>query len=121
MALAVSLLGTVLGSQPAAGGDPIQSAVMESKVTVHSCKITLANCLSKRQAHIHTETHRSLTLPAAGVYPDNKERTRVWGCAWVCAFVLVCPREIESANREEEVFYASGPTRVHEWKVYSQT
>lgn len=101
MALAVSLQGVVLGSQPAAGGEPIQSVVMESKVTVHSCKIAMANCLSKRHraekhtyTHTHTltQTHRSLTLPATVVYPDNKKGA--CGCVWVRAFVLVCPRKI---------------------------
>lgn len=65
VALAVSLLGIVLGSQPAAGGEPIQSAVMESKVTVHSCKITLANCLSKRhgaEKHTYTQKHTDHSL-----------------------------------------------------------
>lgn len=47
VALAVSLQVVVLGGRPAVGGEPIQSAVMESKVIVHSCKIAVANCLSR--------------------------------------------------------------------------
>lgn len=89
MALAVSPQGIVLGNQPAAGGEPIQSAVMESKVIVHSCKIAMANCLSKRHAakkHTYTQTQRSLTLPAAVVYPDNKKGTHV--CVGVRGYVL---------------------------------
>lgn len=85
MAVAVSLLGAELGSQPGAGGEPIQSAVMESKVTVHSCKIAMANCLSKRhQAKKLTHTRRSLTPPATVVYPDNKRGTSEWECVGVC-------------------------------------
>lgn len=61
VALAASRQGVVLGSQPATGGEPIQSVVMESKVTVHSCKIAVANCLSKKheakKAPIHTNTN----------------------------------------------------------------
>lgn len=50
--LTVSLHAVVLGCLPALrgyrGGGPIQSAVMESKVIVHSCKIAVANCLSQK-------------------------------------------------------------------------
>ena len=67
VAPAVSLQCVVLGSRPAAGGEPIQSAVMESKVTVHSCKIAMANRLSKRHPakkhkHTHTYTHTDHSL-----------------------------------------------------------
>lgn len=102
MALAVSLQGVVLGSQPAMGGEPIQSAVMESKVTVHSCKIAIANCLSKRHGkHTYTQTHtyRSLTLSAAVVYPDNKKCVCVCGCAYVGVCFLSFMKYKERAER----------------------
>lgn len=94
VAMAVSLHGTVLGSQPAAGGKPIQSAVMESKVTVHSCKIAMANCLCKRhpaERHKHTDTHTTHS-PAVVVYPDNKKCTRVCVCVGVRGHVLLSLR-----------------------------
>lgn len=60
-ALTVSPQVVLLGNEPAAGGEPIQSAEMESKVTVHSYEIATADRLSMRQwtkrNYTHTPTH----------------------------------------------------------------